>query len=108
MFGRKPPENLPDDDAAADFYLAAVERLAQLGYAQYEISNFARPGFEGRHNRNYWECGDYLGLGPTAHSCMGAGAFTHPRARPPSAGRRRTTPTTGPARPRTLSCCSCA
>lgn len=78
VFGRKPPENLPDDDAAADFYLAAVERLAQLGYAQYEISNFARPGFEGRHNRNYWECGDYLGLGPTAHSCMGGRRFYTP------------------------------
>ena len=69
---------LPGDDAAADFYLAAVEKLAALGYAQYEISNFARPGFESRHNRIYWDCGDYLGLGPAAHSCMGGKRFATP------------------------------
>lgn len=79
VFGKRPPEALPDDDAAADFYLAAVEKLAALGYAQYEISNFARPSFESRHNRIYWDCGDYLGLGPAAHSCMAASAL--PRRR---------------------------
>ena len=78
VFGQRPPEALPDDDAAADFYLAAVEKLAALGYAQYEISNFARPGFESRHNRIYWDCGDYLGLGPAAHSCMGGKRFATP------------------------------
>ena len=78
VFGKCPPEALPGDDAAADFYLAAVEKLAALGYAQYEISNFARPGFESRHNRIYWDCGDYLGLGPTAHSCMGGKRFATP------------------------------
>lgn len=78
VFGKCPPEALPDDDAAADFYLAAVEKLAALGYAQYEISNFARPGFESRHNRIYWDCGDYLGLGPAAHSCMGGKRFATP------------------------------
>lgn len=77
VFGKRPPEALPDD-AAADFYLAAVEKLAALGYAQYEISNFARPGFESRHNRIYWDCGDYLGLGPAAHSCMGGKRFATP------------------------------
>ena len=78
VFGKCPPEALPGDDAAADFYLAAVEKLAALGYAQYEISNFARPGFESRHNRIYWDCGDYLGLGPAAHSCMGGKRFATP------------------------------
>ena len=78
VFGKRPPEALPDDDAAADFYLAAVEKLAARGYAQYEISNFARPGFESRHNRIYWDCGDYLGLGPAAHSCMGGKRFATP------------------------------
>ena len=78
VFGKRPPEALPGDDAAADFYLAAVEKLAALGYAQYEISNFARPGFESRHNRIYWDCGDYLGLGPAAHSCMGGKRFATP------------------------------
>lgn len=77
VFGKRPPEALPGDDAAADFYLAAVEKLAALGYAQYEISNFARPGFESRHNRIYWDCGDYLGLGPAAHSCMGGKRFCY-------------------------------
>ena len=78
VFGKRPPEALPGDDAAANFYLAAVEKLAALGYAQYEISNFARPGFESRHNRIYWDCGDYLGLGPAAHSCMGGKRFATP------------------------------
>ena len=55
-----------------------MEKLAALGYAQYDISNFARPGFESRHNRIYWDCGDYLGLGPAAHSCMGGKRFATP------------------------------
>ena len=78
VFGKRPPEALPGDDAAADFYLAGVEKLAALGSAQYEISNYARPGFESRHNRIYWDCGDYLGLGAAAHSCMGGKRFATP------------------------------
>lgn len=77
-FCKRPPEVLPTEDAAADFYLSAVEKLAALGYRQYEISNFARPGFESRHNLIYWDCGDYLGLGPAAHSCMGGRRFSTP------------------------------
>lgn len=69
VFGKRPPI-LPDEDASADFYLAAVEQLAAQGYAQYEISNFAKPGFSGKHNLIYWNCEDYLGLGAGAHSCM--------------------------------------
>lgn len=49
-FYRNPPAGLPDGDAAADFYLYAVQQLEAAGYRQYEISNFARPGHEGRHN----------------------------------------------------------
>ena len=67
-FGKNPPPGLPSEDEAADFYLYAVEELAKAGYAQYEISNFAKPGFEGRHNLIYWDCRDYLGLGPAAAS----------------------------------------
>jgi oxygen-independent coproporphyrinogen-3 oxidase len=70
-FGRQPPEGLPDTDAAADFYLYAVQQLNKAGYPQYEISNFAHPGHEGRHNLLYWNCRDYLGIGPAAHSCLG-------------------------------------
>lgn len=69
-FGASPPPNLPTEEQAADFYLYAVEALQKAGYAQYEISNFAQPGYEGRHNLAYWNCEDYLGLGPSAHSCL--------------------------------------
>ena len=77
-FGLHPPADLPDDDAAADFYLAAVALLADAGFAQYEISNFARPGFASRHNLIYWDCGDYLGLGPAAYSCLSGRRFHCP------------------------------
>ena len=70
-FYRNPPAGLPDGDAAADFYLYAVQQLEAAGYRQYEISNFARPGHEGRHNLLYWNCSDYWGVGPAAHSCVG-------------------------------------
>ena len=76
-FGKHPPEGLPTSDEAADFYLYAVEQLEHHGYHQYEISNFAKPGYEGRHNLIYWDCGDYLGLGPAAHSCMGGKRFCY-------------------------------
>jgi oxygen-independent coproporphyrinogen-3 oxidase len=60
----------PEDDAA-DMYLAAMERLERSGYAQYEISNVARPGFESRHNTKYWNDGEWLGFGCGAHSTRG-------------------------------------
>lgn len=82
VFGKKPPERLPTDDEAADFYLYGCEQLEKAGFAQYEISNFARPGFEGRHNLIYWGCGDYLGLGPAAHSCMENRRFYWPASTP--------------------------
>jgi len=69
-FARNPPPHLPDPDAAADFYLYAVDRLGEAGYEQYEISNFAKPGHRGRHNLLYWHCREYLGIGPAAHSCI--------------------------------------
>ena len=77
-FGKNPPAGLPDPDAAADFYLYGVEQLEKAGFAQYEISNFARPGHEGRHNTLYWDCEDYLGIGPAAHSCMNSKRFYYP------------------------------
>lgn len=77
-FAARPPAGLPDADAAAEQYLYAVRQLEAAGYAQYEISNFARPGREGRHNLIYWDCGDYLGLGPAAHSCMAGRRFYWP------------------------------
>lgn len=60
--------SLPDDDSVADFYLQTCETLEKNGIMQYEISNFAKTGFESRHNLKYWNCEEYLGLGPAAHS----------------------------------------
>jgi oxygen-independent coproporphyrinogen III oxidase len=61
---------VPDEDATADFYLMACERLEAAGVRQYEISNFARPGFESRHNLKYWTRQPYLGFGVDAHSML--------------------------------------
>jgi oxygen-independent coproporphyrinogen-3 oxidase len=61
----------PSDDATAAFYEIAVERLAAMGIARYEISNFARPGFESRHNLKYWRLDPYIGFGADAHSFDG-------------------------------------
>lgn len=57
----------PDDDLAADMYDLTTETMAQGGYSQYELSNWCKPGFESRHNMQYWRIHPYLGLGPGAH-----------------------------------------
>ena len=64
---------LPDDDAAADLYLATAERAARHGLLPYEVSNYARPGAESRHNLAYWRYGDYAGIGPGAHGRVSLG-----------------------------------
>lgn len=64
--------DVPEEDAIADFYEIAVERLAALGLQRYEISNFARPGSESLHNLKYWQLEPYLGFGADAHSFDGA------------------------------------
>jgi oxygen-independent coproporphyrinogen III oxidase len=61
---------VPDDDMTADFYETACERLNAAGILQYEISNFAREGFESRHNLKYWTREPYLGFGVDAHSML--------------------------------------
>jgi len=66
VFFSRPPA-LPEHDAAADMQLAAEQTLAQAGYEHYETSAFARRGRRCRHNLNYWEFGDYLGIGAGAH-----------------------------------------
>jgi putative oxygen-independent coproporphyrinogen III oxidase len=58
----------PDPDLQADMFAVACERLGAAGYRHYEVSNWAKPGFECRHNLGYWERGPYLGLGAGAHS----------------------------------------
>ena len=62
---------LPDDDLVADLYLETVEVLSARGIRRYEISNFARVGFESRHNLKYWEDAPFLGFGMSAHSYRG-------------------------------------
>ena len=70
--------DVPTEDAIADFYETAVERMAGLGLERYEISNFARPGFESRHNLKYWKREPYLGFGADAHSFDGAQRWQNP------------------------------
>lgn len=60
--------NLPDEDEVSSMYLQCVDILKSIGFEQYEISNFAKAGFESKHNNKYWDLDDYLGIGKTAHS----------------------------------------
>ena len=76
---RAPGLPMPSDDEEADMYLAAVEFLSQNGYAQYEVSNFARPGYQCRHNLKYWNCEEYLGIGASAHSYFRDSRFSFVR-----------------------------
>ncbi len=62
---------LPGESRQADFFLRTAQILEESGYRHYEVSNFARPGRESRHNRKYWNHVPYLGLGPAAHSFSG-------------------------------------
>jgi oxygen-independent coproporphyrinogen-3 oxidase len=60
-----------DDETGAAHFEKVMQRLAQEGYAHYEISNFSKPGFYSRHNSSYWQQKKYLGVGPSAHSYNG-------------------------------------
>ena len=66
---------LPGDDDTAEMYLKTCEAMEAAGLRQYEISNFARPGFESRHNMKYWRLIPYLGIGASAHSFWGGERF---------------------------------
>ncbi|HUP92554.1 MAG TPA: radical SAM family heme chaperone HemW [Solimonas sp.] len=79
-FAARPPA-LPDNDAASDITEAGQALLAQYGYAQYEVSAYAKPGRPSRHNLNYWEFGDYLGIGAGAHGKRSLGGGIERRAR---------------------------
>ena len=70
-----PPDNLPSDDAQAELFEKTRTFLLAQGFVHYEISNFARPSFECRHNLNYWRGGEYLGLGPAAASHLDGRRF---------------------------------
>ena len=70
----------PDEDGQAGLYLCAVAALEAGGWRQYEISNFARAGRVARHNLKYWDCREYLGVGPAAHSFTSGQRRFFPRA----------------------------
>lgn len=74
VFAARPPAGLPDDDLAWDMQAACQARLADAGFAQYEVSAYARAGRECAHNLNYWRFGDYLGIGAGAHGKITLGA----------------------------------
>ena len=74
VFAAKPPAGLPDEDAAWDMQEHCQALLADAGYAQYEVSAYARPGRQCAHNLNYWRFGDYLGIGAGAHGKLTLGA----------------------------------
>ena len=69
---------IPEEDAVNAMQRAAIDRLAKADYGRYEISNYAKPGFECRHNLTYWLRGDYLGLGCAAHSMLAETRFSNP------------------------------
>lgn len=79
FYKRRAQYVFPDDDCTADLYLQMCETLENGGLRQYEISNFARAGFESRHNLKYWHCAEYLGLGPAAHSYIHGKRYYFPR-----------------------------
>ncbi len=77
VFFARPPQGIPDDDSAWDMQEHCQRLLAEAGYAQYEVSAYARPGRQSQHNLNYWRFGDYLGIGAGAHGKISSGAGQH-------------------------------
>lgn len=71
--------DFPDEDAECDMYFGAVEFLKHAGYRQYEISNFAKRQKACKHNLRYWNCDEYIGFGPAAHSYFGGKRFSFKR-----------------------------
>lgn len=76
---RRASLSLPDEDRQADAVTAAAEALEAAGYRRYEISNYARPGYESRHNLRYWRGEEYLGFGPSAYSYFGGWRYGYGR-----------------------------
>lgn len=72
--------NIADEDGLADMYELSFRHLEKAGYAQYEISNASKPGFESRHNLKYWNCDPYIGIGPSAHGFMDGRRYYYDRS----------------------------
>ncbi len=77
LYKRRATADLPSDDTQADMYNLACSTLAAAGYKHYEISNWAKPGYESRHNLKYWKLEQYLGFGPSAHSDYGGRRYSN-------------------------------
>lgn len=68
---------LPDEDTEREIYDLACGEMQKHGYLQYEISNFAKPGYESHHNKKYWQCEEYIGVGLSAHSYLNGVRFSN-------------------------------
>lgn len=77
VFFARPPQGIPDEDSAWDIQEHCQAMLAAAGYRQYEVSAYARDGWQCAHNLNYWRFGDYLGIGAGAHGKISSGAEQH-------------------------------
>ena len=77
MYCRYLNGELPSEDETAELYDYACGLLKEYGFYRYEVSNFAKPGYESRHNLNYWRRGEYIGLGVAASSCIDDRRFTN-------------------------------
>jgi oxygen-independent coproporphyrinogen-3 oxidase len=76
---RSKRQPVPDEDLAAEMYELMLERIAEKGYQQYEISNFSKPGFESKHNNKYWLCEPVFAFGVSAHSFDGKKRWANKR-----------------------------
>jgi oxygen-independent coproporphyrinogen-3 oxidase len=87
LFAAQTPQNLPDDEVSADMQEAIESRLEAAGFDHYETSAFAKPGRHSRHNLNYWQFGDYVGIGAGAHGKISshAGIVRQMRHKQPAA-----------------------
>ncbi len=79
FYKRQGKLNFPNEDKVSDMYSQMSEYLSSCGYKKYEISNFARDGFESRHNLKYWRCREYIGFGAAAHSYFNDTRYAHSR-----------------------------
>lgn len=71
---------LPTEDEEYDLYTSTCKMLESLGLKQYEISNFSKEGYESKHNLKYWNCEEYIGIGPSAHSFLNGKRFYYPKS----------------------------
>lgn len=106
VFGKRPPEALPATTRLRIFILPPWKSWRRWATRNTKFPILPGPGFESRHNRIYWDCGDYLGLGPTAHSCMGGKRFATPAGTAAFLAAPRCTNPRANAPPKITSCSS--